>query len=235
MHRIDPKNYYFSLKAKIMKLSFLFLATTLVFLACNQGSQSANMQVAASDSPVNKLSQPEPESYYIDVHDMTPGKIKIADVAAAHEKDLATEGKFGVNFIRYWVDPEKGKIYCLSKAPNEESVINTHREAHGLLPSHVYQVTDGPEAAMEGNEQLYLDVHQVAPGSVTAKDVADAHKKDLAVEKKYGVNFINYWVDPKAGTIMCLSQAPDSGAIIKTHKEAHGLLPSYVLKVSQGE
>jgi len=218
-----------------MKLSILFIATTLVFLSCNQGSQSANAQVAASDSSNNNLSQPEPQSYYIDVHDMAPGKIKIADVAAAHEKDLATEGKFGVNFIKYWVDPEKGKIYCLSKAPNEESIINTHREAHGLLPSHVYKVTDGPEAAIEGKEQLYLDVHQVAPGSITPEDVAGAHKKDLAVEKKYGVNFIDYWVDPKAGVIMCLSQAPDSLAIKKTHKEAHGLLPSYVLKVSQGQ
>ena len=114
-------------------------------------------------------------------------------------------------------------------------MINTHREAHGLLPSNVYKVTDGPEAAMEGNKQLYLDVHQVAPGSITPKDVAGAHKKDLAVEKKYGVNFIDYWVDPKAGVIMCLSQAPDSMAIKAAHKEAHGLLPSYVLKVTQGE
>ncbi|MGN6249719.1 MAG: DUF4242 domain-containing protein [Ginsengibacter sp.] len=218
-----------------MKRSFLFLATTLAFLSCKQGTQSATAQSAPTDSAVNKLSQPEPESYYIDVHDMTPGKITVADVAAAHQKDLATEGKFGVDFIKYWVDPAKGKIYCLSKAPNEESIINTHREAHGLLPSHVYKVTDGPEAAMEGNEQLYLDVHHVTPGSVTAKDVAAAHQKDLAVEKKYGVNFIDYWVDPKAGVIMCLSQAPDSEAIKKTHKEAHGLLPSYVLKVSQGQ
>lgn len=218
-----------------MKLSFLFLATTLVILSCKQGSQSANAQIPVTDSSVNKLSQAEPESYFIDVHDMVPGTIKLADVAAAHEKDLATEAKFGVDFIKYWVDTEKGKIYCLSKAPNEESIINTHREAHGLLPTHVYKVTDGPEAAIEGNNQLYLDVHQVPPGSVTPEDVAGAHKKDLAVEKKYGVNFIDYWVDPKAGMIMCLSQAPDSLAIKKTHKEAHGLLPSYVLKVSQGQ
>lgn len=218
-----------------MKLSFLFLATTLVILSCKQGSQSANAQIPVTDSSVNKLSQAEPESYFIDVHDMVPGTIKLADVAAAHEKDLATEAKFGVDFIKYWVDTEKGKIYCLSKAPNEESIINTHREAHGLLPTHVYKVTDGPEAAIEGKNQLYLDVHQVPPGSVTPEDVAGAHKKDLAVEKKYGVNFIDYWVDPKAGMIMCLSQAPDSLAIKKTHKEAHGLLPSYVLKVSQGQ
>jgi Protein of unknown function (DUF4242) len=72
-------------------------------------------------------------------------------------------------------------------------------------------------------------------GNVSAKDVAEAHKKDLAVESKYGVNFINYWVDEKEGMVMCLSQAKDSTSIIQTHKEAHGLLPAYVLKVKQGE
>ncbi|MFT3908361.1 MAG: DUF4242 domain-containing protein [Ferruginibacter sp.] len=60
-------------------------------------------------------------------------------------------------------------------------------------------------------------------------------KKDLATQKKYGVNFINYWVDERSGTIFCLSQAADSNAVINTHKEAHGLLPAYISKVKQGE
>ena len=72
-------------------------------------------------------------------------------------------------------------------------------------------------------------------GDVTAAAAAEAHNKDLAVQKKYGVNLINYWVDEKKGTIFCLSEAPDSNAVIRTHAEAHGLLPAYILKVKQGE
>ena len=34
---------------------------------------------------------------------------------------------------------------------------------------------------------------------------------------------------------MCLSQAPDSTAIIQTHKEAHGLIPDHIEKVKQGD
>jgi len=34
---------------------------------------------------------------------------------------------------------------------------------------------------------------------------------------------------------MCLLQAKDAASVIKTHKEAHGLVPAYVLKVKQGE
>jgi hypothetical protein len=82
---------------------------------------------------------------------------------------------------------------------------------------------------------LYIDVHHLGAGKVTAAAVAAAHQKDLAVESKYGVNFINYWVDEKNGTVLCLSQAPDSTAIINTHREAHGLIPVSVVKVEQGQ
>lgn len=175
------------------------------------------------------------KNLYIDVHHLQPGKVSFEDVAAAHAKDLAVEKKYGVQFIKYWVDTDKGLVYCLSSAPDSASISKTHGEAHGLLPDEVYQVSDGTEAAMNGGKNLFLDVHELGAGNVTAEAVAGAHKKDLAVQDKYGVNFINYWVDEKRGVVMCLSQAPDSNAVIHTHKEAHGLIPAYVLPVKEGE
>jgi hypothetical protein len=88
---------------------------------------------------------------------------------------------------------------------------------------------------MKGKNNLYLDIHELGAGKVTAADVAGAHQKDLAIQGKYGVNLINYWVDEKKGTVMCLAQAPDSTALINTHKEAHGLIPIRVEKVKQGQ
>lgn len=216
-----------------MKLILLFYAMIFSLIACK--NSNATKEPVNDTTNTTTAADAQQTSYYIDVHNLEPGKVTLADVAAAHQKDLATESKYGVDFIKYWVDEEKGKVYCLSKAPNEESINNTHKEAHGLLPSVIYKVTDGPEAAITGNKQLYLDVHELGAGKVTAKDVAGAHEKDLAVEKNYGVNFINYWVDEKDGVVMCLSEAPDSSAIIKTHKEAHGLLPAYILRVKQGQ
>lgn len=172
---------------------------------------------------------------YIDVHHLQPGKVTYEAVADAHAKDLAVEKKYGVQFIKYWVDPAKGLVYCLSSASNPEAITKTHAEAHGLLPDQVYLVTDGTEAAMNGGKNLYLDVHELGAGNVTAGAVADAHKKDLAIQKKYGVNFINYWVNEKDGVVMCLSEAADSTDVINTHKEAHGLLPVYVSEVKQGQ
>lgn len=215
-----------------MKPVFLFFTVVVFFISCNTNKETKQNNKGETNGKSNIDKQ---TAYYIDVHNLEPGKVNFADVAAAHQKDLATQGKYGVNFIKYWVDEQKGKVYCLSKASNEESITNTHKEAHGLLPAVIYKVTDGPEAAMQGNKPLYMDVHELGPGAVTAKDVAGAHEKDLAVEKYHDVNFINYWVDEKQGVIMCLSEAPDSNAVKSAHKQAHGLLPAYVLQVKQGQ
>jgi hypothetical protein len=50
-------------------------------------------------------------------------------------------------------------------------------------------------------KKFFIDVHNLGAGNVTAAAVADAHKKDLATQKKYGVNFINYWLDEQTGTL----------------------------------
>ena len=172
---------------------------------------------------------------YIDVHYLPEGKVNFTDVAAAHAKDLATESKYGVKFIKYWVDESKGVVYCLSSAPDTTAISNTHREAHGLLPQTIYKVEDGNEASPEKGKSYFLDIHQLGANKVTAADVEEAHKKDLAVQKKYGVNFINYWVDEKTGTVLCLSQAKDSSKVVDTHKEAHGLVPVSIELVKEGQ
>jgi hypothetical protein len=175
------------------------------------------------------------KNYFIDVHHFGPGKVAAKDVETAHQKDLAVEKKYKVTILKYWFDEAKGDVYCLSSSENTESIRNTHAEAHGLLPEEFYKVSEGQEAVMKGKNNLYLDIHELGPGKVTAADVAGAHQKDLAIQGKYGVNLINYWVDEKKGTVLCLAQAPDSTALINTHKEAHGLIPLRVAKVKQGQ
>jgi phenolic acid decarboxylase len=207
-----------------MKTPFVFTAVVAISLI----SLSLHAQ---SDSNQSK----SPNNLYIDVHHLGPGKVKYEDVAKAHAKDLAVEKKYGVNFIKYWVDEKGGNVYCLSSAPDTLSIRKTHAEAHGLLPEQIYMVKSGTEGSLNDGKNFFLDVHNLGPGKVTAKDVAAAHQKDLAVEQKYGVNFINYWVNEKRGIVVCFSQAPDSLAIINTHKEAHGLVPDSIMRVQQGQ
>ena len=210
----------------------LIVLTIAVAVSAGAAAQTASVASTEKQSKSSKTGK----RLYIDVHRLEPGKVEFKDVAAAHAKDLAVEKKYGVNFIKYWVDKEKGMVYCLSTSPDTAAITKTHAEAHGLLPNEIYEVFDGKEASpVSDHRNYYLDVHELGAGKVTASAVAEAHKKDLAVQKKYDVNFLNYWVNEKEGVVMCLSQAPDSSAIINTHREAHGLLPAYVSSVKEGK
>ena len=156
-------------------------------------------------------------------------------VADAHRKDLAVQGRFGVNFERYWVDEENSKVYCLAEAPDAEALILAHTEAHGLVPQEVHEVAQGEEEAAPGELKLFMDIHRVGPGGITAEEVAQAHEKDLATQDNYGVHFINYWVDPESGDIFCLSRAKTAEDVLAVHREAHGLVSNEISEVTQGE
>ena len=205
-----------------MKTKLIVIGLIAAVTAC---AQKEKKEVAAA-STQKKL--------FLDVHDLGPGKVTAAAVADAHKKDLATQSEFGVSFIKYWVDEQAGKVYCLAESGSQANLFKTHQKAHGLVPDYIFEVTDGPEAKLSG-KQMFLDIHHLEPGSVNAEAVAGAHAKDLATQGKYGVNFVNYWVDEKLGTVVCLSEAPDSLAVIKTHTEAHGLVPAKVERVQQGQ
>ena len=78
---------------------------------------------------------------FMDVHNKVPGA-KAGDVAAAHKKDLETQSRYGVTYLRYWFDEPNGRIYCLAQAPNKEAAIRVHREAHGLIADEINEVTE---------------------------------------------------------------------------------------------
>jgi len=76
---------------------------------------------------------------FMDVHTIEGG-VSAADVAGAHERDLETQGRYGVDYKRYWVDEEAGKIFCLVEAASAEAANTVHREAHGLVADEIYAV-----------------------------------------------------------------------------------------------
>jgi len=172
---------------------------------------------------------------YLDVHDFGPGNVTAEAVAGAHRKDLAAQGKFGVHYHAYWLDEKAGKVYCLSEAPSAEAAAQVHKEAHGLMPSKIVEVSaDNRSWKPTPGKKLFLDAHHLGAGKVTAADVAAAHQKDLAVEGKHGVRYLNYWFDGDTGTVVCLSEAPSAAAALAVHREAHGLMPVTIDEVKEG-
>lgn len=78
---------------------------------------------------------------YMDVHNVEGG-VSAADVAKAHEADLAKQGEYGVDYKHYWVDEKAGKIFCLVEAPSAEAANTVHREAHGLVADDIFEVSE---------------------------------------------------------------------------------------------
>ncbi|MBW3619067.1 MAG: DUF4242 domain-containing protein [Actinobacteria bacterium] len=78
---------------------------------------------------------------FMDVHNVEGG-VSAADVADAHRADLATQSEYGVNYLRYWVDEDAGRIFCLVEAPNAEAAERVHREAHGLVADEIFEVEE---------------------------------------------------------------------------------------------
>ena len=79
---------------------------------------------------------------YLDVHNRIDG-LSAEAAAEDHKKDLAVQGKYGVNYVRYWFDEGTGKVFCLVHAPSREAAAAVHREAHGNVADEIIEVKEG--------------------------------------------------------------------------------------------
>src|SRR5436190_21642051 len=84
----------------------------------------------------------QPMALFMDTHAIDGG-VAAGDVAQAHAMDVATQDRYGVRYLRYWVDESAGKIFCLVDAPDAEAANQVHREAHGLVAESIYPVIEG--------------------------------------------------------------------------------------------
>ena len=79
---------------------------------------------------------------FMDTHKLDGG-VKAGDVAQAHLADLKTQDRYGVRYLRYWVNEDAGRIFCLVDAPDADAAHRVHREAHGLVAETIDPVIEG--------------------------------------------------------------------------------------------
>ncbi|OEV12323.1 SCO4226 family nickel-binding protein [Streptomyces nanshensis] len=65
----------------------------------------------------------------------------------------------------------------------------------------------------------FMDVHYGMHG-ITAEQLDDVHRADLAAAHAEGVHFEHAWADPESGTVFCLSEAPSAQAVRRAHERA---------------
>jgi uncharacterized protein DUF4242 len=75
---------------------------------------------------------------FMDVHSGFVG-VTEKQLREAHEADLAVEGAEGVHFERAWLDPQSGKVFCLSSGPSKEAVMRVHERAGHPTPE-IYEL-----------------------------------------------------------------------------------------------
>lgn len=100
---------------------------------------------------------------FLDRHDLSG--LTASDIAEAHRKDLEVQEQFGVKFLTYWFDEDRGTGFCLIDAPDVETAMHVHDQAHGDVATDVIEVdlsaveaflgrVADPTPSSEDNEEL---------------------------------------------------------------------------------
>jgi hypothetical protein len=145
---------------------------------------------------------------FMGVHERLPREATAQDVAEAHRGDREVGQLRGVRYLRYWIDEEAGKVFCLSEAPSAEATAAAHREARGLPVDRIYQVREGerprpldPSRTIDEEEApmstpfIFIGTHAIREGKVEdfqkmflafSKDVVEAQEPRLLAFNAYG-------------------------------------------------
>ena len=76
---------------------------------------------------------------------------------------------------------------------------------------------------------LYMDFHKF-PG-ITIEDAKKAHAADEEIQKKYGVKYLQFWVNEGGGSIFCLVEGPDKLTCETVHQMSHGHVACAMVEV----
>ena len=77
--------------------------------------------------PIADCEEPD-VAKFMDVHNGFVGVTEL-QLREARERDLAAETAEGVHFEHAWLDPESGRVFCLSSGPSKEAVRRVHHQA----------------------------------------------------------------------------------------------------------
>ncbi|MCB0749131.1 MAG: DUF4242 domain-containing protein [Ignavibacteriae bacterium] len=80
-----------------------------------------------------------------------------------------------------------------------------------------------------------MDIHTVDSADFSVEDVVKAHMEDLAIQERFGVVQLKYWVNVDAKTLFCLMEGPNKDACNEVHKQSHGNTACNIIEVFDDE
>lgn len=102
---------------------------------------------------------------YMDRHQA--GELTPTDIYAAHLLDLQVQEKYHARYLTYWMDQERGHVFCLVDAPSKEVAQAVHSEAHGQIANEIIEVQQDTVAD-------FLGRLNDPPGTSPAQPIADS-------------------------------------------------------------
>ncbi len=145
---------------------------------------------------------------FLDRHDVE--EVSAEDVAKLHIQDLKIQGKYGVKFLTYWHDAERGTTFCLVDAPNKETADRVHREAHGHVANEMIEVDLSAVEAFLGR------VHD--PPSAPAQPIDETAFRAIMFTDMVGSTEMT----ARLGDAMAVELVRAHDAIVRRSLERHG-------------
>lgn len=86
---------------------------------------------------------------FIDFHDDMQGVSREA-VCDAHLADVEIQDRLGVRYHKFWVNEERGFVFCLIEGPSKEACEEVHRMSHGHVACEIVEVSPTDVASFMG-------------------------------------------------------------------------------------
>ncbi len=142
---------------------------------------------------------------YMDIHNVDSENFSVEDVVKAHMKDIAVQEKFGVVQIKYWVDTDNKKIFCLMKGPNKKACNDVHKKSHGGTACNIIEVSDDEFNLFLGvGSKNKNDLAQTLLGGVDAgfRTLLMISTCDFTGNYKHYINQIHKLIQKQNGAIV---------------------------------
>jgi class 3 adenylate cyclase len=99
---------------------------------------------------------------YMDIH--TIEGLTLEALAKAHAADVAMQGNYGVEYVKYWVNQGSGKVFCLCHAPTPEAARAVHANSHGIVAEKIIEVDPEMLDGFMGGVGVNADGAALVPG-----------------------------------------------------------------------
>lgn len=151
---------------------------------------------------------------YMDLH-IAPG-VTAKEVAEAHILDVKIQHQYLCKAMTYWLDEDKGCVFCLIEAPDKESVVQMHEKAHGLVPNEIIPVDTNVVKAFLG--RITDPVNTIEQAETNLKVFSDPASRIILVSKVMDARLLQHTLGKeRTGDLLLLYST-----VVREQSRLHG-------------